>query len=913
MASTRDSFDELLPLFQSECEERLVSIQDSLAEINEAGQATPPADAVEQLLREMHSLKGASRAVNLGSIEALCHAFEQVLVNLQDRKVVWSADVDDALRHAVSTLGDLLIAGEGETAAELSARLVRELEELAERPATAVPPAAAPAAADEELLRKLLPVFREEAQERLGAIAGALAELRAGVDPARQVQLYESMMRDSHSIKGGARTMKLDHVSGVSLHMEKAAGSLMRGEVRPAPDLFDVFERAAHLVAALLEAPDSVGEGRLQQVGEELEAFSRLVSDEVVAAPAALEAAAEPVADRAGAVAADESESAAPARAATPTVRVNTGRLETVFRQAQEMLAIKLAAAERVGDARELAMLLREWRLHWSRVDTDLYRLQSWVEKHDVNSDPSGIYSLVAGIVRFLEWNQGSMRHLERRVRALVGATYADHQSFGTMVDALIDETKRALMLPLSTLFKGLPRMVRDLARAAGKDVDFVVEGDEVEVDKRILDEMRDPLIHLLRNCVDHGIELPAERATQRKPTRGRIVVSIAQLTADRVEVRVADDGRGIDVEALRRAAAAQGVVAAAEANELPRDELLQLIYRSGVSTSQQVSNVSGRGLGMSIGREGIERLGGTIAVETRAGSGTTFRIVLPLSLATFRVLLVEAGGQTLALPTGNTDRVLRLPASAVESIEERRMISVDGERVPFERLARTLAIEGHDGDPADRILVVVLRSGERRAAFRVDRVLDEQEVLAKGVGSYLQRVRHFSGATILGTGRVVPIVNVGEVIESVSTHLDTPAVAGGETERPSPTSRQRSILVVEDSITSRMLLKEILESAGYTVTTAINGAEGMAVLDRQEFDLVVSDVEMPRMNGFELTAAIRSHARWHDLPVILVTGLEREAERKRGLDAGANEYIIKGGFDQSNLLGAVRRLCGAA
>ena len=973
----RDLFDELLPLFQSECEERLSSIQQSLGTIAEAGLVHPPQASVEQLLREMHSLKGAARAVNLASIEAVCHAFEQALVFLQNRELVWSADVDDTLQRAAVALSDLLISNEGDEAVALSVQTVKDLEELPARqaapppppaPVVAPPAEAAMSAKEEELLRKLLPIFRGEAAERLEAIAGAVNELRGGVDAPRQAELFESMMRDSHSIKGGARTMKLSHASGVSLRMEKAAGSLMRGEAQPHQALFDSFERAVRLVTDLLEDPASVGEGQVHQMMEELEAIERpsfaavepiaaqpsapaapsaavgseppppsepVAPAEVVAPfeavvpppPAApTEAVAPPVApfeavappppmasaEVVAPLAAEESEAVAlAARATTPTVRVATERLENVFRQAQEMLAIKLAAAERVGNARELAALLREWRLHWSRVDTDLYRLQSWVEKHDIHSDSSGIYSLVAGMVRFLEWNQGSMRHLERRVRSLVRATYADHQSFGVMVDSLIDETKQSLMLPLSTLFKGLPRMVRDLARAAKKQIDFVVDGDEVEVDKRILDEMRDPLIHLLRNCVDHGIETPAERESRQKPKRGRIVVAVAQITADKVQIRVTDDGRGIDVEALRRAAAAQGALSAAQASALGRDELLQLIYRSGVSTAEQVSNVSGRGLGMSIGRAGVERLGGTIAVETRDGGGTSFRIVLPLTLATFRVLLVEVGRQTLALPTGNTDRVLRLAATAVQSVDGREAISVGGESVLLERLDRALGMEARATDAAERVLAVVLRSGERRAAFRVDRVLDEQEVLAKGMGSYLQRVRHFSGATILGTGRVVPIVSVAELIESARARHTAPEVTPVEAAVPRAAARPRAVLVVEDSITSRMLLKEILESDGYVVTTAINGAEAVAVLERQAFDLVVSDVEMPRMNGFQLTEAIRGDPRWHGLPVILVTGLEREAERKRGLDAGASEYIVKGSFETSNLLGAVRRLCG--
>ncbi len=702
--------------------------------------------------------------------------------------------------------------------------------------------------------------------------------------------------------------MKLTHVSSVCQKFEAAAAQLTRKEVEPYPALYDLFERAADLVQGLLEAPEDLSEGLVHQMIEDLSSIDRRPPEAVPAPQAPVDA---PVAATGQPAAAATTPVAA---RAAQTVRVATEKLANVLRQAQEMLVAKLTMRQRSADLRELAGLLREWQSEWSRVDTDVYRLQSWVEKNDEQSDPSGMYAQAASAVRFLGWSQKSIRSLDGRVRELGKRLFEDQQSFGVAVDTLVDETKRALMLPLSTVFKGLPRMVREVARTQEKAIDFEVRGDDVEVDKRILDEMRDPLMHLLRNSVDHGIESPEERTAAGKPPRGQIVIEISQPAADQVALRVADDGRGIDIEQVRAAAVKSGIMTAAQTKVLDREELLQLIFRSGVSTSKTVSNISGRGLGMAICREGIERLGGTIQIENEAGGGTTFLICLPLASATYRVLLLEVGGQTLAVPTANTERVVRLAADSIVSIDGVETIEDLQGPVPLQRLDRFLGMNGPTGERR-RSVAAILRSGTRRVAFVVNRVLDEQEVLFKDLGSFLVHNPNVSGATILGTGRVVPILNAPEMIDAVYAEHVVATPVAGEIEEVAEVAEAepRSILVVEDSITSRMLLKEILESAGYVVSTAINGVEAVASLEQRAFDLVVSDVEMPKMNGFALTERIRGDSRWSALPVILVTGLERDEERARGLAAGADEYIIKGSFEQSNLLEAIARLCEAA
>ncbi len=910
MVEASNVLDELLPLFQSECEERLNSISGSLASIEDVPDSSEKAELVEALLRELHSLKGGARAVNLGSVESVAHAFEQVLVRIQGDDLDWNGEVLDSCHQAVSALGDLVMIADA-AGSDMAARTVALLDALDRAPVEVTPPPSppqpvapppeqpVPSPEEQELLRKLLPIFRAEADERLESIADALRELRAGgQSPEAQHELFESVMRDAHSLKGGARTLNLGHVSMVCKEFEFAAAKLTRKELSPYPALYDLFERASDLVQGLLESPENLNEGAINLMVEELSTVEQRVPSEPVApVPTAPVPGPRPAANR-------------PA-AATHTVRVATEKLDSVLRQSQEMLVTELMMQQRSSEVRDLGALVQEWQAEWSRVDTDVYRLQSWVEKHDEHTDPSGVYALAASATRFLEWSQKTVRSIEKQVRALGKKLFEDQQSFGVMVDTLVDDTKRALMLPLSTLFKGLPRMVREVARAEKKAIDLEVQGDDVEVDKRILDEMRDPLMHLLRNCVDHGIEAPTEREAAGKAKRGKIAIEVSQSSADQVELLVRDDGRGIDTERVRVAAVKNGILVEGQSRALARDEVLQLIFRSGVSTSERVSNISGRGLGMAICREGVERLGGRIVIESESGQGTSFRIALPLALATYRVLLMEVGRQVLAVPTANTERVVRLTKDMVTSEDGKDSISDRGDPIHLQRLDAFLGLESGRSGGGTCPVAAVLQSGKRRVAFAVTRVIAEQEVLFKDLGSYLVHVPNVSGATVLGTGTVVPILNVPEMIDAI--HAKNVVVAAGEVEpvavEPEP-ERPRSILVVEDSITSRMLLKEILESAGYVVSTAINGAEAVTALEADPFDIVVSDVEMPRMNGFELTEHIRTDPRLSELPVILVTGLERPEQRERGLAAGANEYIVKGSFEQSNLLDAIQRLC---
>jgi two-component system chemotaxis sensor kinase CheA len=468
---------------------------------------------------------------------------------------------------------------------------------------------------------------------------------------------------------------------------------------------------------------------------------------------------------------------------------------------------------------------------------------------------------------------------------------------------------KKVLMLPAASLLEIFPKVVRDLARDRGKEVELVTRGGDTEIDRRILEEIKDPLLHLVRNAVDHGIEKPEVRLSEHKPRRGTVMLAVTPKSGNAVEIIITDDGAGIDAQKVRAAALKTGAVSQEEAQRLSEGEALSLIFRSGISTSPIITDISGRGLGLAIVEEKVEKLGGTLSLESRPNAGTTFRIRVPLTLATFRGILVRAGESLFILPTINVRRVFKVNEEEIKTVENKETILCDDQLISLVRLDSVLGLPPRSvtGERRDYVHAVVLGSADKRIAFLVDEILDEQEILVKSLGRQLSRVRNIAGATLLGTGQVVPILNVSDLMKSavkVSTSRGRAATAAEKA-----ATKRKSILVAEDSITARTLLKNILESAGYVVKTTVDGADALTELKAGSYDLLVSDVEMPRMSGFELTEKLREDKRLAELPVVLVTSLDSREDRERGIDVGANAYIVKSSFDQSNLLETVRRM----
>ena len=378
------------------------------------------------------------------------------------------------------------------------------------------------------------------------------------------------------------------------------------------------------------------------------------------------------------------------------------------------------------------------------------------------------------------EWNKDNESYLNKIESQLAGLTRSmerDQYNLNSMVDNHLEAMKQVLMLPVSSLTEVFPGMVRRYLHEQGKEIEFVIRGAELEIDKRILEELKDPLIHLIRNSIDHGIDKPGERILQNKPPRGTIILDFTARESGMVEISLSDDGKGINMELLLKAAIKSGNLSGKAAEKLDPKEIMSLIFQSGVSTSSIITDISGRGLGLSIVHEKVEKLNGRISVETEANKGTTFHILLPMTISTFRGILVRIQEFMFILPTMNVERVMKVETEEIKTVENHETIRIDDQILSVADLGEVLGLPEHKHtgsgkmkpgiENSDQIRIVVLFSGEHRIAFKVDDVVDEQQVLVKDLGKLLKRVRNISGATILGTGKVVPVLNITDLMKS--------------------------------------------------------------------------------------------------------------------------------------------------
>jgi two-component system chemotaxis sensor kinase CheA len=535
-------------------------------------------------------------------------------------------------------------------------------------------------------------------------------------------------------------------------------------------------------------------------------------------------------------------------------------------------------------------------------------------------------------LVRSLDSIDRGIHWLTRRARRLCMAHKRHSLTLESCGRQLQRDVRHARMVTAESVFPGLRKTVRDLAKEEGKQVELVLEGFDVRADRMVFQALKDPLFHMLRNCISHGIETPDERAAAGKSAVGRVGLRM-ETTGNRLVIDVEDDGRGLDTRRIAARAVERGLVTGAEigdrsifrgkstgaphdvqrkmdlspsSDEWSDDDLVSLIFQPGFSTSETVTEIAGRGMGLSVVQEAAGRLQGDVAVHRNDAGGTRFRLSVPLSVSTHRLLLVCAGEGTYALPVLAVDRLLRVKVDDLETIEGKPVITFRDQPVPLVSLAHVLGQNGEALTSTGKVLhVAVLKSGTRRLAVSVDDFLAERELLIQDLDEFAARKEYF-GAVLLNDGGAALVLNPTELLKRSRPAAQPLIVVDAE---PRVEKRSPRVLVVDDSFTTRTLEKSILEANGYEVAIAVDGVEGLSRLKCEPFDLVISDIEMPRMDGFSLLEAIKQDARLSSTPVILVTSRDRPEDRERGLDLGADAYIVKQRFDHQSLLETIRQI----
>lgn len=699
-------------------------------------------------------------------------------------------------------------------------------------------------------------LFHAECDERLQKLDAGWLQLEK--EPSNAA-LIEEMFREAHSLKGGARMLGLLDIQDLAHAMEDELAVIRKGgasinaafvqkQLKTVDRLRQLVEVAVAEVASSGTNPSVVTPTVVEAEPEPSPALEPQAPPPPVVVPA-------PVPDNAVKAAATQV-----ADFRIDTMRVDANRLDYLLSQTGELLVY-----------RNLIQRLE--------VELEALLAKDWTEPADVSLNLAKLFAL------------------SKRLRD-------DNENLNAVSLEIESGIRNLRLLPISTLLALFPRMVHDLALEQGKNIELRLEGGDLVVDKRIIEEMKAPLMHLLRNAIDHGIEPPALRHDHGKPETSVLSVRVSH-DADRINIEVRDDGQGLNLDAVRALLVKKGLYSPQEAAELDAKELHMMILNQGFSTSKMITDVSGRGVGLNVVRTTVERLHGTLRIESAPGKGMWINMGLPVSIISTRVLLVKDSGQVFAIPFESVQRIQKVAQSAIRMVEGSPCLDDQGDIIFLSWLGLLLGSTGPSALSESQHFCVILNDAQSRVGVFVDELLGEQEVVIKPTPMPVGRTPQLLGVTILDAGLVCPVLDVHGLVNLLLNQAKPTASVKSK----APKKTRKHILLAEDSITTRIQEKRILEGAGYQVTACVDGLEAWQQMSRIKFDAVVSDIMMPNMDGLSLAKKIRANPAYANTPVILVTSLSTEEDRRRGLEAGADAYLSKPEFDQTILLECLERL----
>jgi len=742
----------------------------------------------------------------------------------------------------------------------------------------------------------LLDLFRVELENHTQVLETGLVRAEGAQAPER----IEPLMRAAHSIKGAARIVGLSAAVTLAHAMEDMLSAALQGSLILTAEEVDLLLQGNDLYRDMARLDTAAIPGWIDAHADAIVTMTQTLRDALAGKPAPGPVPCAPPETAPGPAPPappPREPSAPPAQepaVCTPAPDKGDGGIVRVMTEHLDRL-MGLA-----GECLVQAQSIKAFYPALLRIKNGFPPLANDLEA--VRPSPNGGSARLNDALRRLEALQGQTADVA--VDFELSSRRLEH-----LAHRLYGEVVASRMQPFSDGMHGFPRLVRDLAKELGKKVRFEVLGTATPVDRDILEKLEAPLSHLIRNALDHGVELPAEREQAGKPPEAKLTVE-ARHVAGMLNIIVSDDGRGISVERLRDKAIERGLVQPDMAAQLTRSELLEFLFLPGFSTAGRVSEISGRGVGLDVVFSMAQEVGGSVRVDTTEGLGSRFLMLLPLTLSVLRTLLVDINGETYAMPLTRIDRVLRLPHDELHVVEDRQYLTSGGENIGIVDAHQLFRIP-RERPAGDLWNILVVSDRMNRFGLVVDRFLGQQDLVVRPLDPRLGKVPNVSAGAILENGNPVLILDVDDLVRSIDrllTHGRLHKVGRG---RGSERSTRRRVLVVDDSLTVREVERKLLETRGYEVAVAVDGMDGWNSLQRDPFDLVISDVDMPRLNGIELVRRIKQDPLLKGLPVMIVSYKDREEDRLRGLEAGANYYLAKGSFHDETLLNAVRDLIG--
>lgn len=855
-------FRSIWPIFSAETREQIQAIFEKI-EILEKDPTGRDPDLFPSMKRLVHSLKGSAASLGLSEIEQVVHAIEDGLARFRGDEQL-PGEVVSVTVQGLQKIEDALGRGDqgGEPIIEGLAELLASLGRGGELKG------ATKAKEKERERLRALERFRQDAMMVLGKLEEALIALVSPNVPDRSgtvsaaVALAQSLRTKAEAVQEARVAPLVEQIAASFSKMEQAGDTASIA----ASQLTEILVQ----LRAVLVPPAEVAPA---------------------AAPApAPEPAPAPTKQAAQALRAASEASTAPAPSmgegkgpVDQAVRVSVKTLESLGLQVEHLISGRALQMRRTDALRDLLDNTHDTIVHLERSASHL----------SLSGGGEALASLRTGVL--------NLRSIQKRLVELLKEGTREGEQLNLVAQVVRDDLRDMRMVPAIQVLEPLRRTVREVSSRLGKQVELFITGGDVRLDRRILDALKDPLQHLVRNAIDHGIEMPEVRREAGKNEKGKLWIRV-EPRGTRIAVVVEDDGGGLSPARVRATAVKRGLLSTEAAAKMTDAQAARLIFQPGFSTRDQVTETSGRGVGLDVVLATAQRLQGAVDISYTEGQGTRFTIDLPLSLASALGLLIRVGTAIVAVPSDMVERVFRLAPSDVGTVAGRVVARVDNEQITFLSLSEAiglprlpLALEA-----GKMQTVMLLTLGKERALYAIDEVVGQQDIVVRTLGPHLKGVVHLAGAAVLDDGRLVPVLNAPELLRAAAP--STRGISTGEIRRP-------RVLVTDDSLTTRFAMKSLLEIAGYPVVTASDGEEAWEVLERTPCQLVVSDWQMPRLDGVGLTRRIRASPTLNRMPVILVTSLDSPEERAEGLEAGADGYLVKREVERGKLLELVRQL----
>ena len=762
-------------------------------------------------------------------------------------------------------------------------------------------------------MKEIMEDFLIEAFELIEQIDHDLVELEANPE---DLELLNRIFRVAHTVKGSSSFLNFDVLTELTHHMEDVLNKARKGELKITPDIMDVVLESVDMMKGLLESirdngSDAAAGIDIKNICASLTQISE--GEAPSAAPAAPAAPApEPV---------KEPEPVAPVEEAAPEVSdaelsklsdseveaeierlLKVRKAEDQARRASKGIAPKSpeeiapaasaapAPAPKPAPSRERDADKKVPAASSSSAVAQEQTIRVEVKRLDHLMNLIG--ELVLGKNRLLKiYDDVEERYEGEKFLEELNQVVSSLSLVTTDIQLAVMKTR---MLPIAKVFNKFPRMIRDLSRDLGKQIDLEISGEETELDKSIVEEIGDPLVHIIRNSCDHGIEDPETRKAMGKPEKGLVQLK-AYNEGNHIVVEIVDDGKGLDADMLKSKSIEKGIITEREADAMSEKEAFGLIFRPGFSTAAKVTNVSGRGVGMDVVKTNIEKLNGIIDIESEVGKGTVMKLKIPLTLAIIQSLLVGTQEEFYAIPLASVLETVRVPIDDIYTIDGKNVLRLRDEVLSLVRLSDVFGVN-KVFDGGDQTYVVIIGVAEAKLGIIVDTLVGQEEIVIKSMGDYLQNIPGIAGATIRGDGRVTLIIDVGAMMEMAKDiKVDIRAEIEDSTKAKEKPSDYK-VLIVDDSKMDRTIMQKALEPTGVTIIEATNGVEALNVIKSGEhsFDAILIDIEMPRMDGYTLAGEIRKYSKYRNLPLIAVTSRTSKTDRLRGVEVGMTEYITK-------------------